>query len=351
MRPSRPLRSLALLLMLVLAACGRAAPATRTPAPDAAATATRAAELAQLATLTAPTATGAATPTGVPPPTGTAPPAPSLPASPTAPPVATATARATAPPPATATPPPAPSPTGTAGPTTTLSVYFFRDGTLAAARRQVPATRAVGEAAVRELLAGPTPAERALGYATEVPGDAAFLDLTITDRLATVDLSRAYAPGGAPTAGRAAQVVFTLTQFPTVDGVRLRLAGRPVAVVGGEGAVLDRSVGRADYEALSPAILVESPVAGERVASPLRLRGTANTFEAAFVVKLVGPDGRALVERGATATSGSGTRGTFDLSVPFAVERAGRGTLIVFEESARDGGPIHVVEIPLDLRR
>jgi immunoglobulin-like protein involved in spore germination/sporulation and spore germination protein len=330
MRPSRPLRSLALLLMLVLAACGSAAPATRTPAPDAAATATRAAERAQLATLTAPPATGAATPTGVPPPTGTAPPAP---------------------PPAAATPPPAPSRTGTAGPTTALAVYFFRDGTLAAARRHVPATRAVGEAAVRELLAGPTPAERALGYATEVPGDAAFLDLAIADRLATVDLSRAFAPGGAPAAGRVAQVVFTLTQFPTVDGVRLRLAGRPVAVVGGAGAVLDRPVGRADYEALSPAILVESPVAGERVASPLRLRGTANTFEAAFVVKLVGPDGRALVERGATATSGSGTRGTFDLSVPFAVERAGRGTLLVFEESARDGAPIHVVEIPLDLRR
>ena len=50
-----------------------------------------------------------------------------------------------------------------------------------------------------------------------------------------------------------------------------------------------------------------------------------------------------------TATSGSGTRGTFDFTVPFTVEHAQSGKLVVFESSAENGSRIHVVEIPLRL--
>jgi hypothetical protein len=49
-----------------------------------------------------------------------------------------------------------------------------------------------------------------------------------------------------------------------------------------------------------------------------------------------------------TATSGSGTRGTFDFTVPFEAPN-GLGKLVVFELSAADGSRIHQVEIPLTL--
>jgi hypothetical protein len=48
-----------------------------------------------------------------------------------------------------------------------------------------------------------------------------------------------------------------------------------------------------------------------------------------------------------TATSGTGTRGTFDFTTePYTVPFDGVGALIVFEHSAKDGSRINLVEIP-----
>ncbi|MBA3333030.1 MAG: hypothetical protein H0U30_03485 [Actinobacteria bacterium] len=52
-----------------------------------------------------------------------------------------------------------------------------------------------------------------------------------------------------------------------------------------------------------------------------------------------------------TATSGTGTRGTFEFTVPFEVPFDGVGELIVFESSAKDGSRINLVEIPLRMTR
>ena len=48
------------------------------------------------------------------------------------------------------------------------------------------------------------------------------------------------------------------------------------------------------------------------------------------------------------ATSGSGTRGTFNEAISFTADGS-RVTLVVYEPSAADGRPIHVVRIPLSL--
>jgi immunoglobulin-like protein involved in spore germination len=81
------------------------------------------------------------------------------------------------------------------------------------------------------------------------------------------------------------------------------------------------------------------------------VHGTANTFEATFFLDLVAEDGRRIAEKLVTASSGSGTRGTFDATVPFEIEEEQRGTLVAFERSAKDGSAINVVQIPVELRR
>lgn len=249
-----------------------------------------------------------------------------------------------------------PPPATTAAPppveTTSFRVYFLRGEQVAAAGREVPRTEAVGVAALRALIAGPTYAERAAGLGTTVPPGTELRSLAIAAGLATVDLSSDFESGGsAPsTATRVAQVVHTLTQFPTVRRVAFRLDGRPVRAIGGEGVVVDPPVSRASFEREAPAILVESPTPGEAVSSPLAISGTANTFEATFSVKLADGAGRTLAERVVTATSGSGTRGTFATSLAFPAGSYGPATLVAYERSAEDGRPIHTVEIPLELR-
>ena len=82
------------------------------------------------------------------------------------------------------------------------------------------------------------------------------------------------------------------------------------------------------------------------------MTGTANTFEATFSYELTDTDGLIVDENFVTATSGTGTRGTFDFTTdPFTVPFDGIGGLIVFERSAKDGSRINLVEIPLRMTK
>lgn len=231
---------------------------------------------------------------------------------------------------ATATTPTEPIPTATATvpkeAPVVLALYFMREGKVGIAHRSVVSGPQVGTAALTELLKGPTASDRAAGLSSAIPAGTTLERLEIEDGRARVELSSALDEPAI------AQVVYTLTVFPTVRRVQLE----------GEQHL------RTDFEEYTPPILVESPAPGDDVSSPLRITGTANTFEATFHVEVLGVDRRVLGERFVTATSGSGTRGTFDANVTFAAI-TGPATLVVFERSAEDGSRINEVEIPVQI--
>jgi hypothetical protein len=217
--------------------------------------------------------------------------------------------------------------------------------------RTRPATAGVARAALEELLAGPNPSEKSVATGTAIPSDTRLLDVSINDGLATVDLSGEFDSGGG-SAGmfmRLAQVVFTLTQFPTVDGVELRLDGEPVSVFSGEGIVLDGPQRRRDYKDQVPAILVYEPVAGASHADELVVSGTANTFEATVSIRLVSVAGQELASTFTTATCGTGCRGDYEHRVTFSVEEPTEAVLEVFESSAEDGSATKMVRVPVTL--
>ena len=98
-----------------------------------------------------------------------------------------------------------------------------------------------------------------------------------------------------------------------------------------------------------PPIVVESPHPGDRVTSPIRVRGTANVFEATVSFEVRDEAGDVVLRTFTTATSGNGTRGTFEteLAVP---DLEGPATIVAFEASAEDGRPLHVVEVPITVK-
>jgi germination protein M len=254
---------------------------------------------------------------------------------------------------------PATSPPPSSAPTTTahseeivVSAFFVRDEHVALVDRTVPHTVATGRAAVSELLAGPTEAERELGLSTTIPAGTRLTDVSISSSgTATVDLSAEFESGGGSMSMsmRLAQLVFTLTQFPTVSAVVLAIEGTPVTAFGPEGIVLDHPLTRSDFEHLTPAILVEGPAPFEAVGPQVRVHGTANVFEATFMVRLSDATGRVLYEHNQMATSGTGTRGTFDFVIEVGAATPGVGSLRVWEPSAQDGSDTNVVEIPIEL--
>jgi germination protein M len=197
---------------------------------------------------------------------------------------------------------------------TSLELFFLApDGKLVAAERDVAHTQTPGAATLTELTNAPS------GATTQVPGS---LQLTI-------DNGAAHVTGASLDHAALAQIVYSLTAIPTVQSVNGKT--------------------RADVEDFAPAILVVNPSPGEAVTSPMRVTGTANTFEATFNYRLEDAQGNELAKDVVTATSGSGTRGTFDFTVPFTVDSAQDGKLVVFELSAEDGSVIHEREIPLRL--
>ena len=212
-------------------------------------------------------------------------------------------------------------------PTETVRIYLLHGGKVQPIKRSVRFANAA--AAWQQLAAGPTPAEEKIGLASAVvddPGSKLSTEADGTPLLRTVEQPRA----------AVAQIVYTIAQF-----------GGP----GGAVAVNDAGYRKAAFEDLTPAILVESPLPETNVGRPLRIAGTANTFEATFQYELVDAAGKVIAHHFATATSGSGTRGTFDVTIPYPAGHAGRGELVVYESSAKDGSRIHVVEIPVRLSR
>ncbi|MFL5929906.1 MAG: Gmad2 immunoglobulin-like domain-containing protein [Gaiellaceae bacterium] len=211
---------------------------------------------------------------------------------------------------------------------TDVGVYFLRDDELGYAQRSVGVTPLIPKATLEELLAGPTAEEKEAGLTSDIPPNTAVVSVDVADDTADVELSNPLDQLGTM------QVVQTLTQLETIE--RVRLEGREYA--------------SADTEDALPAILVESPAPGATVTSPLTIRGTANTFEATFQVELRPALAKPLYKDFVTATSGNGTRGTFEKTLDFTVDRERSGTLVVYENSAEDGSVMNEVEIPITIR-
>lgn len=249
------------------------------------------------------------------------------------------------------TPETSPSPTPAPDDRIALEVWFTRDAELFAVSRSVPRTEAVGAAAVEELLGGPNGPEASAGVGTAVPPGARLLGLDVQDGMATVDLSREFEPSTGTTGEllTVAQVVYTLTQFPTVDAVRFRLEGEPVAEFASHGLDLRGPQRREDYEQLLPAIAVTSLAIGQEISSPVTVAGNANVFEATVSIRILDGDGEAIRDTFTTATCGSGCRGDYSEDVSFEVTEAQPGTVMVFEVSAETGEPVNVVRIPVTL--
>jgi germination protein M len=244
------------------------------------------------------------------------------------------------------------SSTSTTVGTITLSIYLVQNEKVTTLHRIVPRTEAVAQAAVNALLAGPTAEERTAGISAAIPGGVKLLGLTIKDGVATINLSGQYASGGGSlsTMLRLAQVVYTLTQFTSVRSVSFQLDGEPVTVFGSEGLVIDRPQARTDFEDVTPAILVDSPVRGDTIKSPVH-GGTANVFEAVLEIQVLDKTGIVLVQQTARASAGTVTRGVFDVTVPLDITASGPGSLIAFSSSPKDGSRINQVTIPVLLQK
>ena len=252
----------------------------------------------------------------------------------------------------------APDPTTTPAPTTTpdpdlevIRVYWLRDTGIAVGGREVPIA-SPPDSALDALLAGPNTLEIELGMLSAIPAGTEVLGLTIEDGVATIDLSSEFETTGMGTTGEiglVSQVVFTLTQFPTVDSVDITIEGEVRDAILSHGLGATGLTREGFHDAIAPAIVVESPYPGQLVTSPLTVTGFSRTFEATVVYDIVIPPSGLIVAEGFTTAEQPDVDlfGPFEFTVDFATDIAGFGAVIVFEESAEDGSQINICEVPV----
>ena len=251
---------------------------------------------------------------------------------------------------ASASPPPLVAPTATPTPapsgTTIVRAYFVlgsftNNAGLVPVLREIPATTGVATAAIRQLIAGPKSNELGARPAmyTTVPSSTKLLGLTIKGGVATVNLSSEFESGLNVAIGdaRYAQVVYTLTQFPTVTSVLVQVEGMPRNTPGS----------RDGYTVYLPGIFVDRPAWGAAAGNPARVTGIANVFEATFRAQIKDANGKVLADKQVMASCGTGCLGDFTATIAYTVSKAQWGTLRVFDLSAKDGSPQYVTEYPV----
>lgn len=96
--------------------------------------------------------------------------------------------------------------------------------------------------------------------------------------------------------------------------------------------------------------ILDEPDPFTEVTSPVTVSGQVNAFEATYQVTIFDADGAPLVETFGTAQQPDiGIIGPFSSDVEFDVSEPTPACIWVFEESARDGSPINVGQIPVVL--
>ena len=194
--------------------------------------------------------------------------------------------------------------TATAPASMALTVYKIADGSLFPGVVRVPPSQAVARAALG-----------ALGYTAGV---------TVAGGTATVDLPKA-------TQDEQAEIVYTLTQFPSIE--RVDVAGRT-------------GLTRDDFARYLSPIFVESPVPGSEVPATFHVSGSASVFEATLLVRLL-RNGQELEKRTITASAGAPDRGTFDTTF---TATPGPLQVQVYSPSAEDGTPQHEVDVVVHVK-
>ena len=105
---------------------------------------------------------------------------------------------------------------------------------------------------LRELLAGPTAAEQRRDLISLLPDQVELHRVSVHDGTAVIDLGQAFrfSPlGRQGLLARLQQLVYSVTEFPTVDAVQVLIDGKNVDFLGPEGIYIGEPLTRTSFDA------------------------------------------------------------------------------------------------------
>lgn len=238
--------------------------------------------------------------------------------------------------------------------TLNLAMYYVKitdkDAYLVREVHQVPYTREVAKAALEELIKGRPVTPGASGV---LPPETKVRGISVKDENASVDFSSEVLTANVGAEGEALgiqSIVNTLTEFPEIKQVSFLVDGKlddRTKDWWGHIGLYNQPFKRDVSSVYEPVIWVTSPKAGQKIASPLQIKGSARVFEAAVDARIIDDAGKELARGYATASEGAPGRGDFVFSLPFSSPQAGSGKVEVFWASPKDGEELDKVVVPV----
>jgi spore germination protein GerM len=130
---------------------------------------------------------------------------------------------------------------------------MVREDRLVSVPRDVPAPATL-RAVLTALLEGPTTDEAKTGLRTAIPGKTSLISAAQDASVGRVNVSdRLLDIAGQEQVAAVAQIVFSATVVPGIEGVVLSLSGRRVDAFAGDGTQISRPLQRIDFPFLFPA--------------------------------------------------------------------------------------------------
>jgi germination protein M len=222
-----------------------------------------------------------------------------------------------------------------------LAVYYLRSYKgrryLAPEWHPVRYTRAVAAAAVGELLGGQPLCP---GSRRPFPAGARLRGIDVAAGTATVDLagSGLRRPPGRTGRWPLQALVHTLTQFPAINRVQVRVDGRAVA----------RPLTRDPALPLAPIALAEPTPGAQVKGDRLVVKGEASVYEGTVGLRLRDDRGQVMAQAHATAAQGAPERGQFSGALTFTPPATSHSwTLEAFEVSPENGQILYALQVPV----
>jgi hypothetical protein len=191
------------------------------------------------------------------------------------------------------------------------------------------------------------------GAVRVLPSEAKVKGISIKDGVACVDFSSEVLKANVGAAGEALgiqSIVNTLTEFPEIKQVAFLVEGKldeRAKDWWGHIGLYDQPFKRDVSTVYEPVIWVTSPEPGQKISSPLEIRGSARVFEAAVDARILDNSGKELARGYASASEGAPGRGDFVFAIPFTPPGAGSGKVEVFWTSPKDGAELDKVVVPV----
>jgi hypothetical protein len=147
-------------------------------------------------------------------------------------------------------------------------------------------------------------------------------------------------------------MILTACNFPALGGARPTPTQLPDLIMPQASATIPAEASTPTSGPMGPeeAILILEPGPGSRLISPLHVAGIADpTFEQTLIVRLVLDDGAELTIHPLTIAADIGQRGPFEGDIHFVVSGERNALLQLYDQSARDGGIVHLASVGVTL--